>query len=219
MVYFTKLKSERPTYLFESTKLEQALESQKSNILSKISELSEIPTDIDGYVQQLVNTIGFEIPIIDENSIIANNEDIQLDVSGEFNRDTDGRTGPFYYPGTKYIFELLFEGDATVFQLDTQVMRLNHGPIGKIHNDKIVIELFTASDTNEPEEVKKTFESQLKKIRENLASISSSIEEFKKALPIELTALIERRSAKLSSDRKSLESLGYPSKRDNKTEE
>lgn len=222
MVYQTLIRTEKPNYLFENKPLRGELQSYHANIQYTINnwkDLSAINRDIEDSITKFMEEVQIDIPHIDEDSITVENEDVKLDVSGEAGRDTERHRGPLFFSGTKYIFHIPFQGNPQILNWNDQTMMFNHGPIGEIKNNEIIVSLFTASDTDNPEEVRRNFDTNLQKIKNHLQSITSETEAFKLRLPGEIRPLIEQRIKKLENDSNSLSKIGFPLKKQQLTPE
>jgi hypothetical protein len=65
-------------------------------------------------VKELEDRFRVQAPVLTEGAISADAEEAQVDVSGDFDRDTFGH-GPHYVPGTRVTYYVPFSGDGGLF--------------------------------------------------------------------------------------------------------
>ena len=103
----------------------------QNQINAMSEELSGIPgdrllntaeADLTNY---FVEKYRLDVPVLDKDGIYVDQEETQVDVSGDFRRAILDPSRPYYIPGTSVHFTVPFSGDPNMFRVRASGFSLN----------------------------------------------------------------------------------------------
>lgn len=191
------------SYLEERKRtLKNELESFDPNYLLNVSE-----QDLFKY---LVEKYSVEPLVLHEDKIyVANQSEVDIDVSQDQTRYISNRNSPFYIKGFQITIAIPFDGDGELFQYKPSTFTFNP-PRGEIVCDEVHL-TYQRVDHN-PEKLKRTYMGDVRGIREYLNWTVSNIEEFNKSLESFIKPVIGQRKKKILDDQNLVSALGIPIK-------
>ncbi len=203
--------------------------SEYTNCLFNQTQLAEIIYDwqqqikreIESYtVNQLLNSNIYDLTVlleqkythlppklIEEDICIYSHGDIEIDISGDYNRYIIDRRKPFYVQGTYIEYEIPFTGDADLFKYRPSTYYLNT-PEGKIVGNTLRVRYeMTRHDSDA---TKRRFSDNLQQINNWLIYVRNDISIHTASLNNYIKDNLEARKNKLMADQGMVDSLGFP---------
>lgn len=200
-------------YLFLRFDLRERLHQVKLGIKADIRFLSEseiMNADINTLKEDLLSSNEVRTPRIFEEKIEIDKEEVEVDVSRDYNRYIPDPSQPSFITGTRITYRIPFTGDGELFEHKSSLMSLNP-PRGVVEDNELLL-LFDTADQNS-ELIEREFNNSLSRIKQHLKSIENDISVFKDSLQPLIIEEIEKRRQKLINDKKLIKNLGYPLKR------
>ncbi len=201
---------------YKNGEIYNALQNQKTKLKEEISSLERdyiLQVSEQDLCKSLSDKYTIEIPILrDENLHALEPEDAQIDIRGRHDYVVFDNDEPRYVKGTSLTIAIPFEGNEHLFHFMPSAYT-SYFPRGIIVENEIHL---TYKDVNmKPENVKSTYENDLKIIKQHLRAISSNVEQHNKSLEPEIRELISQRKKKILEEQNMVASLGIPIKRRN----
>lgn len=197
-------------YLFAGPSFRDVLE----HLASKMCE------EIDGYdTNRLLNTSGDElsayfaerfkvdVPSILEEAITADGDEVDVDVSRDFDRAIIDRSRPVHVKGYEIKYHVPYEGDGNVFGFRPSSFSMSP-PQAVV--SKGYLEIAFRGARLDPARVRADFQRALGEIRSSLDTLRNDGSAFNAALQQKARARIEERRQKALNDRGILGALGVP---------
>ena len=150
-----------------------------------------------------------EIPTIDIDGTVVDPQEAKIDVSGHPLYDW-GDGGPVHITGTRIEVEVPFTGEALAFSIRPTRSFLSL-PRGVIKGSKLILQV--SGPNLQHSEVKKEIDGQLDQVSKLLDNLRMDAEKMNARLESIALAAIQKRSAKLLSDRNLAASLGFKIKK------
>ena len=152
---------------------------------------------------------AFDVPELLEDEIVADQQEVNIDVSQDERRYIRDRSSSYYITGTKVIIEIPFAGDGGFFKVQPNPFSLSP-PRGEVRQGRVIV---TISGTDlGAEKVKQDVERAIADIRGCLDSHRKAAVTFNESLRPQLVQKIEQRKEKLLKDRNLVVGLGFPLK-------
>lgn len=192
----------RENLLFHEESLPQQLRIRQQRAASIVDEIPQerflISTD-----EQLVDYVETQVRVepveLHEEARVMQQEECQVDVSGDLRRDSrDGRSGPVYFPGTRVTITIPFTGEPWIFRYRTSRFwhAYPHADVKETRGRQpaqLVIVFEHPHDAN-PEQFKQDFEREIDLIRGFLGNAKGEVEAYNQQLPgIIQSAILHRR--------------------------
>lgn len=201
--------------LFNEYLVFDVLRAQKQKLKEKIQSLQAdylLNASEQDLVAWLVEEFTLNVPKIDESKIEMDYREKQIDVSGDPNRMFFDHHGPFYVAGTEFTFMLPFAGDAAFF--DVQPQRFTYSSSGSVAalNDNEIHFTYEGANLNS-ETAKRSFESEVQLIKQNLQNLKIDVDRHNGELEQEIRQQVTQRKQKLLNDAQMAASVGYPIRR------
>jgi len=178
--------------------------------------LSEEVTQLDG--NRLLNTsvedlceyfekkYHFDVPIIQEDEIVADQRETKIDVSQERQRDIRDRSKPFLIDGAEIEITIPFVGDASAFNIQPSTFSMSP-PIGEIRGDRLVL-LVEGVDL-QAEKVQSAMNSLIADIKRYLDNLRTDAQALNSQLRTLARNAIDNRGKKLLKNQNLVASLGF----------
>lgn len=207
------LTRERTDLLFCNVDWHSVAEHQKREMANAIDGYDAdqlLNTATDDLAEYFVNLYRIDVPTLDLDAIIADQREIQIDVSQDPLRYIRDRSQPFYITGTRVEVEIPFTGEPEVFRIQPTTFSLNP-PRGDIRGNTLV--LAVQGSRLDPEAVRPQIDQQIESITSVLDHLQSSTAGLTEVLSKSAVERIEGRKSKLLADRNLVSGLGFPMKR------
>jgi len=160
---------------------------------------------LEEIVEEFVQQFRLDVPIINRKAVAQlPNEEVDVDVSGDFRRPFLDPNRPHYVKGTAIRIAVPFEGEAVLFKYG--VSPLNSPVPAEMQGDTVVLSFI--GEQPDAVAVRKEFENQLNRIENMLQMVRGPAEEWNRKLPNLVRERLEQRRSKLQQDQKL--NLGYP---------
>ena len=186
--------------------------NQKRALQSEIDSIDGnrlLNTSVDDLCDYFEEKFRVDIPELYEDQIVADQQEIQIDVSQDpmrFIRDT---SRPFYVPGTLIEVTIPFSGESVAFTIQPTTHTLSP-PRGEIRGNTLVVKV-QGTDL-EPQRVKGEIDRAVGKIKEYLAWLRGNAYGLNEQIRRLAGERINSRRQKLLADQNLLTGLGYPIK-------
>jgi hypothetical protein len=186
----------------EEAKAKEAVENMNGDVL-----LNASPEDL---CNQLEEQFRVNVPALKTLSTQVDQQETDVDVSGDFNRGIFDRSQPFYIKGTEITFFVPFEGDSQLFYCQASTYTVNP-PTAEVRNSELVLS-YTRLD-HDTESVKREYYADVEKIRNYLEWQQSQVRQYNDTLKAKLRQWIAARRDRLLKDKGMVAALGFPMRR------
>lgn len=199
-------------YLFSKYDWFSIQENQKRQLTAEISQmdgnrlLNTSPDDLCDYFEEKYRV---NVPVLREDEITADQNETQIDVSGDRLRVIRDRSRPFYISGTEIIITIPYEGDTEVFNIQPTTFTLSP-PSADIRSNSLIIKI-QGTDLK-PEQVRSEIDKTISEINQHLNTLKENAKGLNGQLRSLANGAIENRRKKLLSDQNLVASLGFPLK-------
>jgi len=207
------LTRERTDLLFCNVDWHSVAEHQKREMANAIDGYDAdqlLNTATDDLAEYFVNLYRIDVPTLGLDAIIADQQEVQIDVSQDQLRYIRDRSQPFNITGTRVEVEIPFTGEPEAFRIQPTTFSLNP-PRGDIRGNTLV--LAVQGTRLDPEAVRPQIDKQIESITSVLNHLQSSAAGLTEVLSKSAMERIEGRKSKLLADRDLVSSLGFPMKR------
>lgn len=195
--------------LFYRTGWSSVQEAQYDGMRQEISGLSAnqiLKTSTDDLCDYFVAKYSVEVPVLLEDKIVADQREVEIDVSDDPRRRWS-TPGPHFMRGTEISVSIPFTGDRDVF-----FIRPSHftsgPPHAEIDGHNVVLRA-TGVDLK-PDQVRSQVDAELNNIKWYLASLKPEVDAYNSALRQTARTSIEARKAKLLRDQNLVSAIGFP---------
>lgn len=190
------------------------LRMQDEAVKREIGNLSEervLKTDPEELTNYFAQKLTIDVPILDEDKITVDREEINIDVSGDPNRFfmDDESTD---VPGVRFSFFVPYSGDKVLFHCQPSSHTLNP-PRARVEDGLIILDFEMASDQVNDQNIRAGFDRELGHIKNALDTMRGDTDEFNKSLPDKIKGLIDGRRDKFIKEQEITSSLGFPLKK------
>ncbi|MDR1623222.1 MAG: hypothetical protein LBS00_12720 [Synergistaceae bacterium] len=200
-------------YLFSKydwTTVQQAQIKQLNEEICGYSSNQLLNTSADALCSYFLDKYRFVVPILhkEDDEIIADQKEVQVDISKDPNRYVSDKSRPFYAQGTEISIIVSFDGDASLFEIRPNKFTMSP-PRAIVDGNKNQL-LFTFRGVDlQSDNVRTRFYTILKEITDYLGWLSEDVEHFNYQLPKIVQDSIEARKSKLLKDRNLIVGLGF----------
>ena len=200
--------------------LYQNLQSQVGPAVDKIPKDQLLATPDTDIVDHIFAQLSIEPLVIHEDRMETTEEEIKVDVSGDWRRDLHHHRGPFYVPGYKICIIIPFTGDSDLWKLTPGTWKSScpHGNIRQPHGDQagsVEMTFSCPTDTLEEDEprLKNEIERQLDLMHFYVKSSARDINKYNIELKESIEQHIKARQERISKTEGLASRLGLPLKR------
>ena len=198
--------------LFANADWHHVLEDQLKQMAAEIDSIPSdrlLNTSVDDLTYYLIEKFKLDVPVLDEQGIYADQHELQVDVSQDFDRDIFDRGQPFHISGTSVVITVPFRGDHNMFDIRPTSYSLNP-PRAAVKDDHLTL---TITGTGlAPEQLRAEIDSRLAAINTNLKRQRADGAGFNDQLCTRARDHIRRRREKLLADQSLVAGLGFPLK-------
>ena len=199
-------------YLFSNIDWFSVDQRQRKLITDEIAALDGerlLNTSIDDLCSYFENNYRIDISVLQRDEIIADQQEIQIDVSGDYRRFIRDRNRSFFMPGTAIEVSIPFNGEPEAFKIQPSMFTLNP-PCGKVENGQLVLRIEGTELT--AEQVQSEIDRALTHIENCLTNLRTNVQDLNNSIAIIARNAIEQRRQKLLADRSLVSSLGFKMK-------
>ena len=194
------MRRQRDDYLFCTRDWFSVREGQKSSLQSEIDGIDGnqlLNTSVDDLCDYFEENFRIDMPVLNEDQIVADQRETQIDVSQDRMRDVRDRSRPFHMSGTRVEVTVPFSGDSDAFNIQP-TRNTSAPPRGKISTDFLLLEV--AGIDLESEQVRAEIDRTLGDIRTYLEWLRGDAREFNEQIRQLARERIDWRRQKLLSD-------------------
>jgi len=196
-------------YLFSKVDWFSVKEHQKKHMLDEIKGYNSnklLNTPVDDLAEYFKKKYWIDVPILHEDKIVADQREVQIDVSRDPMRFIRDRSKPFQ--GTEIEIIIPFEGDAEAFNIQSTFTL--SPPNAEIRENTIIVKVQGTDLTTES--VKSQIGRTISDIKSYLENLRHDVEHFNDSLFSIARSAIEQRREKLLKDQNLVTGLGFPLK-------
>ena len=202
----------RAGFLFNDIDWFSVEEQRKEAIQSEIDGIDGnrlLNTSVDDLCAYFEEKYTIDVPVLHENQIVADQREIQIDVSQDTMRYIHDRSRSFYVPGTRIEITVPFKGDAEAFKIRPTRYTLSP-PRAEVSTGALIL---SVDGTNlEAKQVRSEIDRMLTEVNEYLGWLRENADGFNRQIRQLARERIEQRHRKLLADQNLVASLGYPLK-------
>lgn len=198
-----------PSYLFNKVDWFSVDQHQRQQLAAEIDALDGdrlLNTSVEDLCAYFETKYRIEVPILKVDEVVADQQETQIDVSQDPQRYIRDRGRPFHVKGTTVEIAVPFEGDAEAFKVQPTTYT-SCPPRGEVRDGSLILKVQgtdLAADRvrNEVDRTISEIEGYLTTLRTNAQGLNAQLRSIARTA-------IERRRAKLLSDRNLVGSLGF----------
>ena len=187
-------------------------ELNKQQMQSEIDDIDGnrlLNTSVDDLCDFFENKFRMDIPELHEDQVVADQQEIQIDVSQDRKRYIRDGNIPFYVSGTLIEITVPFSGEGSAFNIMPTTHSLSP-PRGEIRNNALFI--YVQGADLEPQQVKSTIDQTMQEIKTHLNWLQNDARGFNQQIRSLAERRINERRQKLLADQNLLADLGFPIK-------
>lgn len=203
----------RGELLFVGHKLFDVIDNRRQQVRKEIGNLSteQLATmDDTPWCDHFDQKYKFEIPQLRVWEITHDKKEIDVDVSGDPDRNLFGDRGPIYVKASEITFFVPFDGDGDIFSFQPSHYTLSP-PRGSVQEGELCL-TYVRTD-QDGIKARQEFDNDLRTIQQYLLWAEESVREFNISLRSDLINLLTQRRMKLNRDREMDAAIGYPLRR------
>lgn len=196
--------------LFRDYDLREEMDVRRQHIAREITSLKSnyiLNANVEELCAYFENKYCYEVPVLDVNEISFEQQEVDVDISQDFNRAIFDRSEPYHVKGTAITFIVPFEGDRDLLRCRPSAFTTVR-PHGQVGQGEVRFEYPTAD--HESERIKSTFEQDLREVQQYLGFVRENTDQFNNTFIREVRQTIENRRQKLLKDQGLAASLGFP---------
>jgi hypothetical protein len=196
--------------LFRDYDLREEMESRRQQIAREITSLNAnyiLNANVEELCAYFENKYRYEVPVLNIDEISFEQQEVDVDVSQDFNRAIFNRTEPFYLKGTAITFIVPFQGDGDLLRCRPSAFTTVR-PLGEVGNSEVRFEY--RSTDHAAERIKSAFEQNLREVQQYLGFVRENTDQFNQTFMREIRQSIEDRRQKLLKDQGLAASLAFP---------
>ena len=201
-------------YLFNQTNAFSLQADRRDSLQKEIAAYDAdklLNSNVNDLVKYFVKEFEFEIPVLLENEMTADQKEARRDVSGDPRRIAYHLNhGPVHVTGTEITIEVPFTGDARIFHIKPNTYN-SVPPNGTITNNTLIFKVW--GDDMQPAGVRAALQAWIAHVRQYLQWLSASFASFNGSLDREALQAIEARRLKLLRNQNLVAGIGVPLRR------
>jgi len=191
------------------------VESHQQDKLSKeISSMDGdrlLNTSTDDLCNYFEQKFRVDVPSLREDEIVADQNELDIDVSHDHMRAIFDRSRPYFIKGTEIEITIPFDGDVEAFKIRPSSYTNDLSPPRTEVRGQLLILRIQGTDLS-PESVKNKIQSTISIINSNLSNLRKDVSGWNSQINNHARRQIENRKKKLLADRNLVSSLGFPLK-------
>ncbi len=206
-------------YLFADFDLDESLRSNQAKIQEQVDCINKdqfLATPYEDLIGYIVNQNTIDPITLYEDRISASEpSECQIDVSGDPRRFIRDTSRPCYIAGHEISIEIPFSGDHNLLRAKTSTWS-SVFPTGQIRQGRDgigkIVMVFRQPHDADPNQIKSSFDSNLKTIKDFLGWSKTQVDAFNQSIPQIAKQAVDFRREKLKKQNSLCEVLGIPLK-------
>lgn len=197
-------------YLFSTHNLADDIEHRRKKMREEIGNLtsSELEAKEDSmWLDHFEQEYRFEVPQIQHDKIQSERREVDVDVSGDPNRNLFGDPGPILVRGSEVTYFVPYEGDGQIFWGRPSTRNVNP-PRGSVEPGELHLR-YVRNDQNGIA-AKADFDRDFQEIQKHLAWAEETVKDFNHSIRADALNLLGERRIQLSKYKEMDAALGYP---------
>ena len=197
-------------HLFSKADWFSVEEHQKNAMLEEIDKVEGnrlLNTSVDDLCDYFEKKYSIDVPVLHEDQIVADQREIQIDVSRDRNRYIGDRSRPFLIAGTAVDISIPFAGEADTFVIRPSTFSMNP-PRAEIRNN--ILRLTIQGTKLDATAVRSEIDHTVSDIKTHLDRLRTSAGNMNGQLRKIARDKIEQRRQKLLGDQELVAALGFP---------
>jgi hypothetical protein len=202
---------QRPPPLFQKHDWSAIQDAQHHGMRQEIADLSAdqvLSVSVDDLCDHFCAKYSIEVPVLLEDKIIADQHEVEIDVSGDPGRHWS-TAGPHYLRGVEISVTVPFTGDKDVFFISPNVW-MSMPPHADVEQSSIIIRRSGVDLT--ADQVRSEVNAEIAQISGHLRNLALLVEPYNNTLRDMARQMIEARRNKLLKDQNLVAALGFPLK-------
>ena len=199
--------------LFSDVDLRSVIEDRRGKLEAEIGSIDQnrlLNTSEEDLVTYLIAKYELSAPELDRDSMTAEQQETQIDVSHHPNRWIDDRSRPFYIPGQQIDIDIPFKGDGELFRAKPSTFTLSGTPSGRVVGQSLILTVQVTHDSNS--DIKPLIERQIQEVSNHLDWVRNDVATFNNQIRTIAVSTISARKQRLLQNQGRLASLGIPLK-------
>jgi hypothetical protein len=199
--------------MFSDYDLREDMASRREAISKEIESLKPdyfLNANSEDLSRYFEDKYRYQSPVLKMEETCFDQEEVDIDVSQDFNRGILDRGRPFYVKGTSITFIVPFEGDANLFRGRPSAFT-SLLPYGEVHSTELRFEYKDAN--HDGQRIRSAFDQSIREVQQYLGFVVEDVTKFNRVLSQVVQSEIVSRREKLLKDRGLAESLGFPMKK------
>ena len=198
--------------LFHKADWHSVQEAQNQRLKAEVAGLDSnrvLGTPIEDLIAYIDAKYRLEVPQLDKDSMVVDQQEKEIDVSHERERHWSS-SGPHYVKGTEITLTILFTGDAGLFNVQPTAYTLSP-PCGEIVRGQLVLRI--NGTRLDPKKVRAELDHTISQIESYLTNLKANVDAFNQQLKQSAHQHLEGRRHKLLNDLNLVGELGFPLKK------
>lgn len=199
--------------MFSDYDLHDEMEHRKIAIVREINSLNAnyiLNANVEDLCNFFEEKYRYHAPVLKMDEVCFEQEEVDVDVSQDFNRGIFDRSQPYYVKGTMITFIVPFDGDGDLFRCRpsafTSVL-----PYGEVGQSELRLEYRNANHAGE--RMRTAFDQNILEVLQCLGFVGENVTQFNQAFMRDVRQQINDRREKLLKDQSLAASLGFPMKK------
>lgn len=200
-------------YLFASRDLREVLIAHAEEMRQEVERLESnrllntAPTDLSSYLAQKYT---LTVPVLELDQMVADEQEVQVDVRYDSNRWIRDQSRPVYIPGQRIDVSIPFTGESELFYCRASTQTTNP-PRASIKGNTLVLVYQIAHDVQT--DLRSEIDGAIANVQKHLEWSRNDVQNFNSKLFATATQAIEDRRRRLLQNQGRLASLGIPLKK------
>jgi hypothetical protein len=173
--------------------------------IDKINRDSLLNTPTEDLVNTLLNRFSVCTPVLAVDQVDLQHDEIEIDVSQDYNRMIRDRSQSFYVKGTRYSFTIPFTGDEALFDCQPSTFSFNP-PRGHVESGRLGL-TYERID-HDANSLKNVYERDVAQINTCLGYMANDVNAFNSNFSNNIRQHVEQRKQRLLKDAGVAASLG-----------
>lgn len=197
-------------YLFNNGEMQSQIGSWQHQLRDQVLKYSPdalLDASVDSLVDYFVGEFTMDPIDLDENGISVDQDEVEIDISGNHMYAVFDRSRPVMKRGTRFRFHVPFNGNPGLFGMRPSTYSMS-GIRASVSGYNLIFEVQQLEPN--PEGARREFDQELARTQQMLRTQRDQIDAYHRQLPGSAKSLIENRRAKLLADRAAVAALGFP---------
>jgi hypothetical protein len=199
-------------FLFNKVDWFSVERSQRERLSAAISNVDGdrlLNTSTDDLCDYFEQEFRIDVPSLRQDEIVADQSEVNIDISQDHMRAIFDRSKPFFIKGTEIEITIPFDGDSDAFNIQPSTYTLNP-PRAEVRGQVLIVRI-QGTDLS-LESVQNKIRSTVSNLNSYLNNLRINVSGWNSGISSHVRQQIESRKKKLLDDRKLVASLGFPLK-------